>query len=199
MASREIKHKFRDRILPPDYLLSTQYTFGERPHVSWNTRSLAIGEPLSGSNPEDAYVATIPETHGLEREWHIVVVRDKGIQCIGLTWLAQVVSNSPQNTNYNLKISLWYTPVYSTSMWACCNVFLWLQTFSKAYARTTRFDMMDPALERSDALFYGIASDRQKLKPTQWLRRLSANCRHPENQLKLPPTSSVSNDISSIF
>lgn len=89
MASREIKHEFRDRILPPDHPLSVHVRrvtsrilkHSNLGHVRGETSSLAIDEPLFGSTwtLEDPYAATIRETHGPEKEWDVVVVHDKSI------------------------------------------------------------------------------------------------------------------------
>ena len=89
MASREIKHEFRDRILPPDHPLSIHVRrvtsrilkHSNLGHVRGETSPLAIDEPLFGSTwtLEDPYTATIRETHGPEKEWDVVVVHDKSI------------------------------------------------------------------------------------------------------------------------
>jgi len=89
MLNKEIKHKFRDRILPPDHPLSIYVQrvtarilkHSNLGHIRGETRSLEADEPVFGSTwtSEDAYAVTARGTHGPEKEWEIVVVHDMGI------------------------------------------------------------------------------------------------------------------------
>ena len=89
MMSKETKHKFRDRILPPDHPLSIYVhrvtarilKHSNLGHIRRETRFLETDEPVFGSIwiPEDAYVVTTRETHSPEKEWEIVVVHDMRI------------------------------------------------------------------------------------------------------------------------
>ena len=89
MISKEIKHTFRDQILPPNHPASIYVKrvtarilkHSNLGHIRGETRSLDTDESSFGSNwtPEDTYATTTRETHGPEKEWDIVMVHDMEI------------------------------------------------------------------------------------------------------------------------